>query len=81
MPYGRSPASLFRISNLLNIHLGIDDDTEGVADMVKVRTKDATAAEKFRSYVDVRTKNWHIRRNKVAQRCEHSSRRSLLEPY
>lgn len=41
--------------------------------MVKVRTKDATAAEKFRSYVDVRTKNWHIRRNKVAQRCEQSS--------
>ncbi|EMS22035.1 DNA repair protein rad8 [Rhodotorula toruloides NP11] len=67
-PPMRDFSEIKSISNLLNIHLGIDDDTEGVADMVKVRTKDATAAEKFRSYVDVRTKNWHIRRNKVAQR-------------
>lgn len=26
-------------------------------------------AEKFRSYCDVRTRTWHVRRDQVAQRC------------
>ncbi|GAA6053725.1 hypothetical protein JCM3770_003185 [Rhodotorula araucariae] len=56
------------IASLLNVHLGINDDSEGVADAVKTRNSEATMAEKFRSYCDVRTRAWHIRRDQVAQR-------------
>ena len=57
-----------RIASLLNIHLGIDDQNEGVADQVVIRNKEATKAEVFRSYCDVRTKAWHANRDRVAQR-------------
>ncbi|BGP45700.1 hypothetical protein JCM10450v2_001530 [Rhodotorula kratochvilovae] len=56
------------IASLLHIHLGINDDSEGVADAVKTRNSEATMAEKFRSYCDVRTRAWHTRRDQVAQR-------------
>ncbi|GAA5939099.1 hypothetical protein JCM3775_003183 [Rhodotorula graminis] len=56
------------IANLLHVHLGINDDSEGVADAVKTRNSEATMAEKFRSYCDVRTRAWHVRRDQVAQR-------------
>lgn len=57
-----------RIASLLDIHLGIDDENEGVAERVANRNKEATKAEEFRSYCDVRTKAWHARRDEVAQR-------------
>lgn len=57
-----------RIASLLNIHLGIDDQNEGVADQVVIRNKEATKAEVFRSYCDVRTKAWHANRDRIAQR-------------
>lgn len=57
-----------RIASLLNVHLGIDDENEGVAEQVSIRNKEATKAEEFRSYCDVRTKAWHARRDDIAQR-------------
>ncbi|GAA5867419.1 hypothetical protein JCM3774_002898 [Rhodotorula dairenensis] len=56
------------IASLLDVHLGIDDQNEGVADQVVIRNKEATKAEEFRSYCDVRTKAWHANRDRVAQR-------------
>ncbi|GAA5990551.1 hypothetical protein JCM10908_003126 [Rhodotorula pacifica] len=56
------------VASLLNVHLGVDDQNEGVADQVVIRNREATKAEQFRSYCDVRTKAWHANRDRVAQR-------------
>ena len=63
------------IANLLDVHLGIDDNSEGSGAEVKKRVDEQTAAESFHAYRNVRSAAWHERRDQVAQLCEslHSS--------
>ncbi|KAM0792935.1 hypothetical protein ACM66B_002694 [Microbotryomycetes sp. NB124-2] len=53
------------IANLLHVHLGVDDDSEGGG---AARSKEKTAAEQFHSFRDVHTAGWHRRRDEVAQK-------------
>ena len=58
------------IANLLHVHLGVDDDSEGSGNSRDARSKEKTAAEQFHSFRDVHTAGWHKRRDEVAQACE-----------
>ncbi|KAK4046509.1 hypothetical protein OIV83_006035 [Microbotryomycetes sp. JL201] len=55
------------IANLLHVHLGIDDDSEGGGPSRDARLKEKTAAEQFHSFRDVHTAGWHRRRDEIAQ--------------
>ncbi|GAA6033422.1 hypothetical protein JCM8097_006743 [Rhodosporidiobolus ruineniae] len=68
------------IADMLHINIGCDDDNEGTHVAVKTRIEERTAAEKFRSYCDVRTKAWHARRDDVAQKfLDHFARQNVAE--
>ncbi|KAK9448197.1 uncharacterized protein V1518DRAFT_419949 [Limtongia smithiae] len=60
-------ASVKTIASFMGIHLGVDDDGEGDSETVKRRKKEQTAVEKFHSFREVRSLNWHAHRNTVAQ--------------
>ncbi|KAK4048042.1 hypothetical protein OIO90_005943 [Microbotryomycetes sp. JL221] len=63
----KSFAEIKTIANLLHVHLGIDDDSEGSTASRDARSKEKTAAEQFHSFRDVHTAGWHRRRDDVAQ--------------
>ncbi|KAK7207152.1 hypothetical protein BZA70DRAFT_270604 [Myxozyma melibiosi] len=60
-------SSVKSIASFLGIHLGIDDDNEGNSDTMKKRKRDQTAVERFHSYREMRSLNWHAHRNQIAQ--------------
>ncbi|KAM0749618.1 hypothetical protein T439DRAFT_289966 [Meredithblackwellia eburnea MCA 4105] len=68
------------IANLLQVHLGVDDETEGDSSFQTKRKKERTAAEQFHSFRDVRTARWHHSRDAVGQRfLDHFARQNLAE--
>ncbi|RPD59037.1 hypothetical protein L226DRAFT_489066 [Lentinus tigrinus ALCF2SS1-7] len=59
--------ALKTISAFLNIHLGIDDDNEGQSLQVKKRKREQTAVEKFHSFREVHSWEWHAHRHQLGQ--------------
>ncbi|KAI0738504.1 hypothetical protein C8Q80DRAFT_1113269 [Daedaleopsis nitida] len=59
--------ALKTISAFLNIHLGIDDDNEGQSLQVKKRKREQTAVEKFHSFREVHSLEWHAHRHQLGQ--------------
>ncbi|KAH9913975.1 uncharacterized protein BXZ73DRAFT_92885 [Epithele typhae] len=60
--------ALKTISAFLNIHLGIDDDNEGQSLQVKKRKREQTAVEKFHSFREVHSLEWHAHRVELGQK-------------
>ncbi|KZT41751.1 hypothetical protein SISSUDRAFT_241299 [Sistotremastrum suecicum HHB10207 ss-3] len=60
-------AAVKTIAAFLGIHLGVDDDGEVQAAQLKKRRRDQTAAEKFHSFREVRSLEWHAHRHTVGQ--------------
>ncbi|PFH51813.1 hypothetical protein AMATHDRAFT_141817 [Amanita thiersii Skay4041] len=60
-------AALKTIAAFLNLHLGIDDDGEGQSVEVKKRRREQTAVEKFHSFREVHSLEWHAHRREVGQ--------------
>ncbi|KAF5361779.1 hypothetical protein D9756_002318 [Leucocoprinus leucothites] len=60
-------AALKTIAAFLNLHLGVDDDGEGQSQEVKKRRREQTAVEKFHSFREVHTLEWHAHRHGVGQ--------------
>ncbi|CAK5267738.1 unnamed protein product, partial [Mycena citricolor] len=56
------------ISAFLGLHLGIDDDGEGQSTEVKKRKREQTDAEKFHSFREVHSLEWHANRHELGQR-------------
>ncbi|KIY49972.1 hypothetical protein FISHEDRAFT_40207 [Fistulina hepatica ATCC 64428] len=64
------------IAVLLDIHLGVDDDAEGT----KRANRDLTNAEKFHSFREVRSLEWHAHRHQVGQMfLDHFVRQNVAE--
>ncbi|GJJ11419.1 hypothetical protein Clacol_005652 [Clathrus columnatus] len=59
--------SLKTIAVFLDIHLGIDDDGECQSAQVKKRKREQTEVEKFHSFREVRSLEWHGHRHQVGQ--------------
>ncbi|PCH36338.1 hypothetical protein WOLCODRAFT_166855 [Wolfiporia cocos MD-104 SS10] len=59
--------ALKTISAFLDLHLGVDDDGEGQSAMIKKRKRDQTAVEKFHSFREVHSLEWHAHRHEVGQ--------------
>ncbi|KAJ3557316.1 hypothetical protein NM688_g1536 [Phlebia brevispora] len=57
--------ALKTIAAFLNVHLGIDDDGEG--DSAKKRRREQTDAEKFHSFREVHSLEWHAHRHELGQ--------------
>ncbi|EKM50640.1 uncharacterized protein PHACADRAFT_213538 [Phanerochaete carnosa HHB-10118-sp] len=57
--------ALKTISAFLNIHLGVDDDGEG--ESAKKRKREQTAVEKFHSFREVHSLEWHAHRHVIGQ--------------
>ncbi|KAF9530466.1 hypothetical protein CPB83DRAFT_810873 [Crepidotus variabilis] len=55
------------IAAFLNVHLGIHDEGEGRSAEVKKRTREQTNVEKFHSFREVHTLEWHAHRHSVGQ--------------
>ncbi|OBZ73756.1 hypothetical protein A0H81_06364 [Grifola frondosa] len=60
--------ALKTISAFLNLHLGVDDDGEGQSMQVKRRRKEQTAVERFHSFREVHSLEWHAHRHDLGQR-------------
>ncbi|KAF9454298.1 hypothetical protein P691DRAFT_845153 [Macrolepiota fuliginosa MF-IS2] len=60
-------AALKTIAAFLNLHLGVDDDGEGHSTEVKKRRREQTAVEKFHSFREVHTLEWHAHRHELGQ--------------
>ncbi|KAF7370517.1 Helicase C-terminal domain-containing protein [Mycena sanguinolenta] len=60
-------AALKTISAFLGIHLGVDDDGEGNSVEVKKRLREKTDAEKFHSFREVHSLEWHAHRHDLGQ--------------
>ncbi|KAK2463557.1 hypothetical protein APHAL10511_004308 [Amanita phalloides] len=60
-------AALKTIAAFLNIHLGVDDDGEGQSAEVKKRRREQTAVEKFHSFREVHSLQWHAHRHDLGQ--------------
>ncbi|KAJ7255504.1 hypothetical protein B0H12DRAFT_1113809 [Mycena haematopus] len=60
-------AALKTISAFLGIHLGVDDDGEGHSVEVKKRRREQTDAEKFHSFREVHSLEWHEHRHQLGQ--------------
>ncbi|KAG7093640.1 hypothetical protein E1B28_007303 [Marasmius oreades] len=60
--------ALKTISPFLGVHLGIDDDSEGNSQEVKKRRRERTAVEKFHSFREVNTLEWHAHRHEHGQK-------------
>ncbi|KZT07288.1 uncharacterized protein LAESUDRAFT_725197 [Laetiporus sulphureus 93-53] len=59
--------ALKTISAFLNLHLGVDDDGEGQSAQVKKRRMEQTAVEKFHSFREVHSLEWHAHRHQIGQ--------------
>ncbi|KAL1407062.1 DNA (cytosine-5-)-methyltransferase dmt5 [Vanrija albida] len=55
------------LASFMGIHLGVEDDSEGSAQLQKARAKEQTAAEKFHAFREVHSASWHRRRDDLAQ--------------
>ncbi|KAJ7623135.1 hypothetical protein FB45DRAFT_980127 [Roridomyces roridus] len=55
------------ISAFLGLHLGVDDDGEGQSVEVKKRRREQTDAEKFHSFREVHSLEWHAHRHELGQ--------------
>jgi hypothetical protein len=51
----------------MGIHLGVEDDAEGSAQLQKARAKEQTQAEKFHAFREVHSQAWHRRRDDLGQ--------------
>lgn len=51
----------------MGVHLGVDDDMEGNAQLQKAKAKEQTQAEKFHAFREVHSQAWHRRRDDRAQ--------------
>ncbi|KAG7445040.1 uncharacterized protein BT62DRAFT_1007412 [Guyanagaster necrorhizus] len=60
-------AALKTIAAFLNIHLGVDDDGEGQSAEVKRRRREQTEVEKFHSFREVHSLEWHVHRHELGQ--------------
>ncbi|KAJ7504292.1 hypothetical protein B0H11DRAFT_2273456 [Mycena galericulata] len=60
-------AALKTISAFLGLHLGVDDDGEGHSVEVKKRRREQTDAEKFHSFREVHSLEWHAHRHQLGQ--------------
>ncbi|KAJ7130633.1 hypothetical protein C8R44DRAFT_872419 [Mycena epipterygia] len=60
-------AALKTISAFLGLHLGVDDDGEGQSVEVKKRRREQTDAEKFHSFREVHSLEWHAHRHQHGQ--------------
>ncbi|KAJ7091441.1 hypothetical protein B0H15DRAFT_930158 [Mycena belliarum] len=60
-------AAVKTISALLGLHLGVDDDGEGQSVEVKKRRREQTDAEKFHSFREVHSLEWHAHRHQLGQ--------------
>ncbi|KAJ7180752.1 hypothetical protein C8R46DRAFT_985768 [Mycena filopes] len=60
-------AALKTISAFLGLHLGVDDDGEGQSVEVKKRRREQTDAEKFHSFREVHSLEWHAHRHQLGQ--------------
>ncbi|KIP07147.1 hypothetical protein PHLGIDRAFT_431623 [Phlebiopsis gigantea 11061_1 CR5-6] len=58
--------ALKTISAFLAIHLGVDDDGEG--ESAKKRKREQTAVEKFHSFREVHSLEWHAHRHEIGQK-------------
>ncbi|KAF8892236.1 hypothetical protein BD779DRAFT_1511770 [Infundibulicybe gibba] len=59
--------ALKTIAAFLNLHLGVDDDAEGQSAEVKKRRREQTAVEKFHSFREVHSLEWHTHRHDLGQ--------------
>ncbi|KZT02845.1 uncharacterized protein LAESUDRAFT_661099 [Laetiporus sulphureus 93-53] len=59
--------ALKTISAFLNLHLGVDDDAEGQSVQVRKRRREQTAVEKFHSFREVHSLEWHAHRHQIGQ--------------
>lgn len=55
------------IAAFMGIHLGVEDDAEGNAQLQKARAKEQTQAEKFHAFREVHSQAWHRRRDDLGQ--------------
>ncbi|KAJ3514723.1 hypothetical protein NLJ89_g2214 [Agrocybe chaxingu] len=60
-------AALKTIAAFLDIHLGVDDDGEGQSAEVKKRLREKTAVERFHSFREVHSPEWHAHRHQLGQ--------------
>ncbi|GLB41686.1 putative C-5 cytosine-specific DNA methylase [Lyophyllum shimeji] len=60
--------ALKTIAAFLNLHLGIDDDLEGQSAEIKKRRREQTAVERFHSFREVHSLEWHAHRCELGQR-------------
>ncbi|PPQ98930.1 hypothetical protein CVT24_003557 [Panaeolus cyanescens] len=60
-------AALKTIAAFLNIHLGVDDDGEGQSVEVKKRRREQTNVERFHSFREVHSPQWHAHRSSLGQ--------------
>lgn len=65
----RSPQVTLTISiaAFMGIHLGVEDDAEGNAQLQKAKAKEQTQAEKFHAFREVHSQAWHRRRDDLGQ--------------
>ncbi|KAH9072095.1 hypothetical protein EDB83DRAFT_2361141 [Lactarius deliciosus] len=61
-------AAVKTIAAHLNLHLGIDDDNEGKSIEVKKRRREQTAVEKFHSFRETHSLDWHAHRHELGQK-------------
>ncbi|TFK29687.1 DNA repair protein rad8 [Coprinopsis marcescibilis] len=61
-------AAVKTIAAFLHLHLGVDDDGEGQSTEVKKRRREQTTAERFHSFREVHSLEWHAHRHTVGQR-------------
>ncbi|CCM02538.1 uncharacterized protein FIBRA_04640 [Fibroporia radiculosa] len=73
-------AALKTISAFLDLHLGVDDDGEGQSVQVKKRRREQTAVEKFHSFREVHSLEWHAHRHDIGQAfLNHFVRQNIAE--
>ncbi|KAF9038468.1 hypothetical protein BJ165DRAFT_1352302 [Panaeolus papilionaceus] len=60
-------AALKTIAAFLHIHLGVDDDGEGQSVEVKKRRREQTNVERFHSFREVHSPQWHAHRSSLGQ--------------
>ncbi|KAI0061030.1 hypothetical protein BV25DRAFT_1870977 [Artomyces pyxidatus] len=60
-------AAVKTIADYLHLHLGVDDDAEGQSAQVKKRRREQTAVEKFHSFRETHSLDWHAHRHEIGQ--------------
>lgn len=58
---------MISIAAFMGIHLGMEDDAEGDAQLQKAKAKEQTQAEKFHAFREVHSQAWHRRRDDLGQ--------------